>query len=605
VKEGTIKTDVLILGAGIAGIRAAVEAHDYGADVILVTKGAFGHDCGATWMVGVGYQCWGLSPQDTLDVQVEDTLRCGFFLNNQENVYAFLAHIPDTVRDLIKWGGRYKMRDGQLEPIWQPGCSIPQGRSIYPKFYPRGPLGYIYSRIFPRVVRARRRIRIVEDCFITDLLTMDDTVVGALGVDLMVGSFKVLQAKVTILATGGYQGSYPVTTANPCLTGDGHAIALRAGVDMMDFEFNQTLPCAIWPPAIAGDLLPYRLLWDQAWDGRMYNSDNERFISKWDPVKMEHTTRALMSRSIFHEIKEGRGSPHGGVYTGVTHLPQSFLEEQIQKCSRRPEFVKLKEAGIDLSKDYIETGYTIHYCQGGCNVNSKCETDKPGLYVIGEVASGSKDGSDRMMSNALPYCMAMGIIGGRAAAEKAKRVKMPQVDEIQVERLKEQALAPLTRQDGVRVYEVKPPLQKIMAEETEYGRTEEGLKAALKEIERYKEEVLPKLTVPHKSTRFNFEWINALEFENIVLVAECIIRNALMRTESRGLHDRWDYPKPDPDWFKNIHLRLVDGELKQWTTPVEFTYWRPEPGSLGEPMRRGVQVREYQGWKAEPLYKGV
>ncbi len=605
MNEEVIKTDVLILGAGIAGIRAAVEAHDCGANVVMVTKGAFGRDCSATWMCGAGYQCWGLSAHDTLNVHVEDTLRCGFFLNNQENVYTFLAGVPDTVRELIRWGARYNMEHDQLKPLWQLGTSIPEGRSVYPKFYPRGELGYMYSRILPPTVRTRKRINILEGLLVTDFLTANDAVVGALGVDLMRGSFKVLQAKVTILATGGYHGLYPITTGNPNLSGDGQAMALRAGVDMMNFEFNQTLPCLIWPPALAGNIMPFHLISDKSWSGRMYNSDNERFIAKWDPVNMERTTRAFISRAISHEIKQGKGSPHGGIYIGVNHLPRRVIEENSQKWSRTAPFLMLKEAGIDLTKDYIEAGYAIHYCLGGCNVNTKCETDKPGLYAVGEVASGSKDGSDRMSSNSLPFSMSMGIIAGRDAAAKAKRLEMPQVDEAQIEKLKERALAPLKRQDGVRVYRIKPRLREVMAEKVEYGRTEAGLKAALDEVENYKKEILPRLAVPNKSSRLNFEWINVLEFENMVLVAECIIRNALMRTESRGVHDRLDFPDPSADWFKNIHLRLVDGELKQWTTPVEFTYWKPEPGSLGEPIHKGVQVKKYQGWRAKPLYQGI
>ena len=600
MEEEVVTTDVLIIGAGTAGCRAAIEAYDRGANVVLTTKGLLGRDCAATWMASVGYQCWGIHPHDTLDVHVEDTLRCGWFLNNQENVYAFLSHVPDTARELLEWGVRYKMKDDQFLPQWQLGCSIPEGRSIYPEYYPRGPLGYSFSRIFPRLVRTRK-IKVVEDMFITDLLTKDDAVVGAVGIDTSTGVVNVFVAKATILATGGYQGLYPVTTANPNLTGDGQAMALRAGVDMMDFEFNQTLPCALWPPAIRGDMLPFALL--VSWDGRMYNSANERFISKWDPEKMERTTRAIISRSIYHEVQAGKASPHGGVYVSVTHQPDSFLEEKLKESERVPRFAKLREAGIDLHKDYIETGYSIHYCQGGCNVNAKCETDKPGLYAIGEAASGNKDGADRMMSNALPYCMAMGIIAGREAAIRAIKVETPLIDKTQVLELSRRILAPLGRKEGVRVYEVKPIIQDLMAQETEYGRTEEGLKTVLGEIERYKEEVIPRLVVPNKSTRFNFEWINVLEFENMILMGECIAKNALLRTESRGLHDRWDYQNPDPDWYKNIHLRLVDGKLRQWTTPVEFTYWKPEPGSLGGPQHRGVPVQRYRGWRAEPLYK--
>jgi succinate dehydrogenase/fumarate reductase flavoprotein subunit len=201
--------------------------------------------------------------------------------------------------------------------------------------------------------------------------------------------------------------------------------------------------------------------------------------------------------------------------------------------------------------------------------------------------------------------MAMGIIAGREAAQRAKEMETPGIDHAQVEELKRKALEPLERENGVRVYPFKSYFQEMMHRETGYGRTEEGLQLALNEIERYKTDVLPKLCVSNKEKRFNFEWINVLEFTNLLLVGEALVRNALMRTESRGLHDRWDYPKPDPNWLKNIHLRLTSGEWAQWTTPVEFKYWKPEEGSLGEPWSKAVQLKEYTGWRAEPLYKGI
>ncbi len=596
----TIETDVLIIGAGMAGCRAAIEARDRGARVLLTTKGLFGMDAAASWQAGAGYQCWGISPHDTLDVQVEDTIRCGWFLNNQKNVYAFLAHFPDTARDLLRWGGRYRMKDDQLWPIWQLGCSIPEGRSITPPRWPHTKHGYIQQLTLPRAVR-KKKADIIENVFIADLLTRGDTVVGALGIDISTGRFMVLKAKATILATGGYQGLYRISTASPNLTGDGQAAALRAGADMMDFEFNQTLPAALWPPELAGSIVPFHLIMD--WGGRMYNSDNERFLSKWDPEKMEHSTRAVLSRAIFHEIKAGKMSPHGGIYVKVDHHPPEFIREKFRQEGRSRDVLKLRKAGIDLTREGIETAYVIHYCQGGCAVNADCETDKPGLYAAGEAAAGSKDGSDRMMSNALPYCMAMGIIAGRGAAQRAKTIDTPEMDGTQVEMLQRRAGKPLDRDKGLRVYKVKPQFQDTIYQKIGYGRTEENLEAALVEVERYKDEVLNELWVPNKDKPFNQEWINALEFKNLVLMAECIIRNALVRTESRGLHDRIDYPAPDANWFKNIHLRLADGVLQQWTTPVEFTYWRPEPGSLGEPWHRGFQENEYEGWRAEPLYE--
>jgi len=201
--------------------------------------------------------------------------------------------------------------------------------------------------------------------------------------------------------------------------------------------------------------------------------------------------------------------------------------------------------------------------------------------------------------------MAMGIIAGREAAQRAKGMEIPEVDHAQVEELKRRALEPLGRENGIRVYQVKSHFQEMMHRETGYGRTEEGLQLVLNEIGRYKKDVVPKLWVSNRQKRFNFEWINALEFINLLLVGEGLARNGLMRTESRGLHDRWDYPKPDPNWLKNIHIRLTNGEWKQWTTPVDLTYWKPEEGSPGEPWSKAIQIKEYTGWRAEPLYKGI
>ncbi|MFH1003222.1 MAG: FAD-binding protein, partial [Chloroflexota bacterium] len=287
-----IEADVLIIGAGIAGCRAALEAVNHGARVVMTTKGLFGRDGSATWMATLAFQCWGVHPDDPLDRHVDDTLRCGWFLNNQENVYAFLSHLPDAARELMDWGVRFRQENGQVATVWQLGQSIAEGRSFTAAQWPRGELCYNLSRAIPPVVKGRP-IQIVEDIFIVDLVKNDGAVVGALGIDVRSGRFRLFQARTTILATGGYQGLYNFTTANPNLTGDGQAMALRAGADMTDFEFNQTLPCAIWPPQLAGDILPFDLILH--YGGRMYNSDNERIISKWDPVNMERSSRAIIS----------------------------------------------------------------------------------------------------------------------------------------------------------------------------------------------------------------------------------------------------------------------------------------------------------------------
>lgn len=592
--EEIIETDVLVIGAGIAGCRAAIEARDLNAKVVIVTKGIFGKDCAATWMACLGYQCWGIHPNDTLDAHVYDTLRYGWFLNNQENAYAFLAQIPNTIRDLLGWGLRFKMVGSQLLTMRQQGCSIQEGRSVTPI---RGEIGRNLASTLPILVKAKK-INIVEDTFITDLLTKKGAVVGALGINIRTGEFRIFVSKSTILATGGYEGLYRNVTSSPQLTGDGQAMAIRAGADMVDFEFNQLIPTAVWPPTLAGERLPYSLL--SSWEARLYNNEAERFMAKWDHWSMERATRAMISRAILHEIEAGRGSSHGGVYCSVSHLSEITFRQKI-KDDRVRIFSRAKKSGVDLHRDYVETACSVHYCQGGCNVNTKCETDLVGLYAIGEVASGSKDGADRMESNSLPYSMAMGILGGREAAARSKTAPTPELDYSQLHKFERRAHASLEREGGLSVFEAKFELQGLATRGTAGLRTETILKNFLEKIDRFKKDLVPKLCTFNKSRTFNFEWIDILQFENLLLIAECVASNALMREESRGSHDRIDFPELRSDWFKNIHLKKMNDELKLRTSDVDFVYWTPEEGSLGEPWKKGIQVREYKGWRAKPL----
>ena len=590
----TLKSDLLIIGAGLAGCRAAIEACAAGADVIICTKGEFGLDAAASWKSANGFQCWGIHPSDTLDVQVHDTLRCGWFLNNQENVYQFLAHVPDSARDLMEWGVQHRMHDGLPATLRQLGCSIEQGRSMYPDAYPAGNFGAEYARIMPSVVRSAGA-RVLNDVFVIDLLRSGGRVAGAVALDRGTGQLVQIGAGAVIIATGGYQGLYRDTTASAQLTGDGHALALRAGVDVMDFEFNQTLPIALHPPAIAGSTLPFRLLMD--WDARLCNAQGERIMARWDPERMEASTRALLSRAIYHEIRQGRGTPHGGVYTSVSHHSPDVLAAKLKKYAAHPVFKALRQAGVDLSKEDIETGYAVHYCQGGCNINHRCQTDLPGLYAIGEAAAGGKDGADRMMSNALPYAVAMGRIAGRCAALHGRRHGIPDPDPSEIERIMLRAESPRDRSRKLETSEATGMLHDIMATHGGYGRTKDGLEQALSALSNLRTAIIPHL----KGWPDTDSWTRCLELENLALVAECVVRNALRRKESRGLHDRWDYPEADKGWFRNIHLRLVDDSLQQWTTPVEFTYWRPAPQSNGAPGLEGISVKPYRGWKALPL----
>lgn len=263
----TLETDVLIIGGGIAGIRAAAEAANSGVTVTLTNKGHVGKDGAAVWMAGMGYQA-ALYPPDSLEVHVEDTVRGGKYLNNQKLVYEFLKLAPDSVNDLAKWGMRFGKKEGKFVQVQLPGETYP--RSMCHTFSSQS-LGGEYRKVLPRQVTNKKNISVLNDLFVIDLLTCDGRVVGALGVDLRNGSFKAVKAKCTILATGGFMALYEFTTANPTLTGDGQGMAFRAGARMVGMEFIQFFPAAaLWPQIVQRDHFPYTLLWRLR--GHFYNS---------------------------------------------------------------------------------------------------------------------------------------------------------------------------------------------------------------------------------------------------------------------------------------------------------------------------------------------
>jgi succinate dehydrogenase/fumarate reductase flavoprotein subunit len=570
LQEELIETDVLIVGAGIAGIRAAIEAHEQGADVVLITKGAFGRDGAATWMAAWGYQA-AIYPPDSVEQHVRDCVIAGKYLNNQELDYEFLKLAPQTVAELDRWGVRLGKREGKFSQVFVPGTSQP--RSIcHVKFGEC--LGGEYRKALPRQIRLREKIRVLEDMFIIDLIKQNHSIVGAVGLDVRKGEFRVIKAKSTILATGGFMACFEFTTANPTLTGDGHAIAYRAGSRITDMEFIQFFPVAtLWPANLYGDIYPLSLI--AILHGHFYNRLGERFMERYYPVEKDFATREAMARAITKEVKAGRGSPHGGAYLSFSHLPKNLVANTLSELSDNPFILGLKEAGFALVEDAMEVGPSAHYVQGGCWVNKTCETNLEGLYAIGEVGSGGKDGADRLAGNSLAFCMAMGYVGGEQAASRAKAMQAPKIDEAQVRKLCGQALAPIERSDGIRPQEVKNAIRKLMSTYMMFGRKEDELQAALKEVEKIRGEILPRLWSKTKIRRFNLEWLDALEVRNMVDVSEMAMRAALMRKESRGLHEREDYPDEDPQWLKHITIEKVDGEMVLTTEPVTFPYFKP------------------------------
>ena len=464
-KKEVRQTDVLVIGGGIAGIRAAIEAHDNEADVILANKGAFGRDGAAVWMAGWGFQAALYAP-DSLEQHMEDTIKGGKFLSNQDLVRTFLSLAPKALDEISKWGMRLGKEGDKFTHAMLPGETY--ARSIHHVHFGKM-LGTEYRKILPRQIRKRKKINVIEDVFIFDLLKNGDEVVGGIGLDLVKGSPVVIRAKATILATGGYMGCYGFTTANSTATGDGHAAAYRAGTLMTGMEFIQFIPtAAIWPQIVRGDLFTYSML--NMVYGMFFNKMGERFMERYYPVEKDWATREAASRAIAREVREGRGSPHGGSYLSFKHIPRNVMNKFLEENKESSFLKNLEKIGFDITQDALEVGPGAHYVQGGAWVDEKCRTNLGRLYAIGEVGSGGKDGADRLAGNSLPFCMAMGLVSGREAAESARSAGFAEVDEMQVDLLIKKIGSYIDRTEGVRPQEIKTRIMEITGEHATFDR---------------------------------------------------------------------------------------------------------------------------------------
>lgn len=566
----TITTDILIIGAGMAGINAAIEAKKAGVEAILTNKGLLGKDGAATWMAGWGFAA-PITPGDSLELIVKECIKCGKYLNNQENVYTYFKESLKALDDLSAWGIKYKKSGNMyINPYHMPGHSLPRHPNL--QGYAGRMTGHEYRRVFSHQVKVNK-IKTLEDCFISDIICHDGVITGAFGLDLNTGEPVTIAAKSVIVATGGFMGCYEFTSANPTLTGDGHAAMYRAGVEMIDMEFIQFLPTvAVWPPAMKG--VP-----NYCWDlytmlhGVFYNQKGERFMERYNPGDKDWTTREKLSRSIWREIKEGRGSPRGGCYLTFRHLPRNLIRETLESLGNMYFKEHLSEAGMDLVYDGWEVAPGAHYVQGGARLNARCQTNIEGLFAVGEAGSGSKDGADRLPGAALPFCMGQGYIAGREAAERAKKVQVPKVlvTKDAIARLK----APMERGKGESPIELKKQIKSILSREAMYSRTAGGLDNALQQFRQLRKDVLPKLSTKNKNTIQNREWADALEAANMLDVAEMVCVGASVRTESRGLHERDDFPKEDPAWLKRTIIKLKDGRPEIQFEKVTFPYVKP------------------------------
>jgi len=568
--DKVIDSGVLVVGGAGAGLRAAIGAKEKGVRVTLISKGPVARS-GASLLAGADLTLDGKSLhelgfpgelRDTKQKFFKDIVTQGFYLNNQRLVEIYVEDAPKRVKELLDWG--IKVSFSEERAIFTSGSSI-----------------------LSALLRRAKEIGVetMDDIMLIGLLTKNGKVSGALGLGIKTGDLIVFRSKAVVLATGGWHKAYSPNAGSRELSGDGHAAAYRAGAKLANMEFV-TFCCNVllWPPKWRGIIFPYLL--HLLVGGKLVNSKGDDFLSKYDPTIVKVGTsmewnKSFVSIATTLEVLEGRGSPHGGVYYEADDMIWEEFESRVTG-----HYPNWKYKGIDFSelgemlkgRKPVEVGSAAEYFEGGIAVNEKFETSIPGLYAAGE-CTASLFGSNRVAA-ATTEMLVEGAIAGESAAEYVKKVEMPEIDERQVERLKEKALNPLKREGEVKPADLKNHIQRMAHEKLGPIRNREGVEEFIQFMETVKKNELPKLYTSSKSRRYNKEWIEALELENIVQILEISAKSALTRTESRGVHYRSDYPHTDNDnWLKEIIVKRVDDEIHTTTRAITVTKL-PPPGGV-------------------------
>ena len=566
--------DVLIIGAGGAGLRAAIEASACGAKVGVICKSLLGKAHTVMAEGGIAAALANVDDRDNWRVHFADTMRGGQYLNNWRMAELHAREAPECVRELEAWGALFdRTADGRILQ-----------RNFGGHRYPR--LAHVGDRTGLEMIRTLQDhgihmgIEVHMECTVLRLLLDGGRISGACGYDREKGRFRVWQAKAVVLATGGMGRAYKVSSNSWEYTGDGLALAYRAGAGLQDMEFVQFHPTGmVWPISVRGILVTEGVRGE---GGVLRNREGRRFMFDDIPeLYKEQTadseeegwrytqgdknarrppellTRDHVARCINREVKAGRGSPHGGVYLDISwikeHLPKS--EEHIKRKlpSMYHQFKQLAE--LDITKEPMEVGPTTHYMMGGVSVDGDSQMSTvPGLFAAGEVAAGLH-GANRLGGNSLSDLLVFGKRAGRYAAEFAKSSDAARIDEMELQAAAAAALAPFDRgRDGENPYQIQYDLQDAMQDLVGIVRTESEMQQALNEIEKLCRRA-DRVGVSG-NREYNNGWHTSIDVGNILIVSEAVTRAALLRKESRGAQFREDFPAKDADWGKyNIRIR--------------------------------------------------
>jgi succinate dehydrogenase / fumarate reductase flavoprotein subunit len=551
----THEHDVLIIGAGGAGLRAALGALAQGAKVGVVCKSLLGKAHTVMAEGGIAAAMANVDSSDDWRTHFRDTMRGGKMLNNWRMAQIHAQEAPERVRELEQWGALFdRTHDGQILQRAFGGHTFRR-------------LCHVGDRTGLEMIRTLQDrgvqlgIDVYMECTITRLLKDGDRIAGAFGYWREQGRFVVFRAKSIVMATGGIGKAWKITSNSWEYTGDGMALAYGAGAELMDMEFVQFHPTGmVWPPGVQGILVTEAVRGE---GGVLHNKLGERFMEKYDPKKMELSTRDVVARAIYTEVREGRGTEHGGAYLDISQKPADYVKKKLP--SMYHQFKEL--ADVDITKGPMEVGPTCHYMMGGIRVEAEtAKASVEGLFAAGEAAAGLH-GANRLGGNSLSDLLVFGRRAGLAAAEHANMVTTATIDSGQVEEAAREMLAPFERKDGESPYTIHRDLQETMQNLVGIFRNKEDLIRALEELEKSKERA-GRLSV-EGSRLFNPGWHLAQDLKAMLTVSEAVTRSALAREESRGAHSRIDYPGLDATWgTKNNVIARERGTMMLRQSPV-------------------------------------
>jgi len=542
------EADVLVIGSGAAGMYAAIEAAREGASVLLAERSLIGRG-GATVMAQMTVAvALGAETPDHWSHHYQDTLAAGRGLCNEPLAQLLCEDGPDCIQKMDDWGVGWARKDGRIAQAMAPGHDRP--RCVYVDFLSTGPA---VSRTLRSVLNKSTGIRKAGDLCIVELQLTDGAVTGAVALHLGSGAPVILSAKSTVLATGGLTRLYRRNSASANMGGDGYALALRAGASLVDMEFVQFFPIGHLAPRLIG-MDP--IMWDPfryKLGGRLLNNRNEEFTQRYGVAEDGKyvITRDLGSYAILKEVEAGRGSPHGGAYLSFQHCSAAALRDAFG-----PVIDRLAANGIDLTKMPVEVAPIAHYHMGGIVADPQMRTDLPGLYAAGEAVGGA-NGANRLSGNAITEALVFGRQAGRNAADYAKRMHaLPdRVDNAQAAL----SLTTASSNNDLNTAEIVQTLQSTMQDYVGPLRSQTGLTRALDTIASLTSELGD--SPPGDGKGFDMRRIDWFDLRNMLLVARAVAEAALARVESRGAHQREDYPQQSPDWALNQFVRLRNGRV--------------------------------------------